>query len=187
MIGEYWIKHKNNTNMNYEEAYGGFDYTGMTILDIGAAFHTPDFFLDKGAKRVIAVDCDEERMNAIIDYANKLNKNNTDMPMIYHVTKLTDPFQIKSLYTGYQPDVVKIDCEGCEALLLRLSKDIIGIPKIYVMETHTHHHPRNRHFKNHYIINLHSKLVRTLELTGYNILVDNIDNKFCGSIKASRI
>ena len=186
-IGEYWIKHSNNTNMNYEEAYGGFDYEGMRVLDIGAAFHTPDFFFDKGAERVLAVDCDEDRMETIIDYGIELNKSFRNKTMSWSIMKLTESYQLKNFYIGFRPHVVKIDCEGCEALLLRLSKDIFGIPKIYLMETHTHHHRRNQMFKNHNVIDLHSKLIRVLEHAGYNIILDRIDNKFCGSIKASRL
>ena len=41
------------------------------------------------------------------------------------------------LFRWYQPDIAKIDCEGCERLLLDLSSAMLNVPRAWVIETHT--------------------------------------------------
>ena len=79
------------------------------------------------------------------------------------------PEQLTELYLLYKPDVVKLDCEGCEAQLLGLSDDIFGIPKYYVMETHTEEHTNVIRWGNHNIRHLHMKIHKRLVLAGYTM------------------
>ena len=93
-VGEYWIKHINNHNFNYAKDYidPTYDYTDAVVLDLGASFHTPDFFIDHGAKHVVAIDCDEERMKTIIAYAEKIKGTVTPI-----TTKIMKPEQLTEL------------------------------------------------------------------------------------------
>ena len=104
-----WKGHGGTYNRHYGGKHGP-DYTDKVVLDIGCAFHTPDFFLEKGAGHVIAIDIDEKRMKEIILYAEKFGQVT---PLVMGIKNHE---QLIELYQKYTPDIVKIDCEGCEVV-----------------------------------------------------------------------
>lgn len=179
-----WKRHGKMFNSDYG-GKNGPDYTDKVVLDIGCAFHTPDFFLEKGAGHVIAIDTLEDRMEEIIRYAKKFGQVTPITTRIAHVHQLVD------LYKKYHPDIVKLDCEGCEAILLRLKRDIFRIPEWYVMETHPRHHKRVRFFDNHNVFHLHGKIKEKLRVNDYKIVFSKQDRfnnmSDTGIIKAKRL
>jgi len=174
-----WKKLSVNANQDYVNDYGGPDYENTVVLDIGCALHTPDFFLSKGAGHVIAIDIG--RMEDIIEYAEKFGQVT---PL---VMKIENHEQLEELYLKYWPDVVKLDCEGCEAHILRLNENIFRIPEWYVMETHDRGHRRVQFFKNHNIENLHGKIKGKLKHCGYEIVFDVTRRHDTGILKAKRL
>lgn len=116
---------------SYERMYGFVNVTDKTVLDIGADWgSTPHFFITKGAKSVIAVD-------GYKGYYDRMVENLKDEPRVLPVYLfIRKPQDIAELIETYRPDVVKIDCEGCEIHLASVSLDILKIPQEYVIETH---------------------------------------------------
>ena len=116
---------------NYERMYGFVDVKDKTVLDIGADWgSTPHFFITKRAARVIAVDGNRS-------FYDRMVKNLKDEPRVlpvYLYIKSTE--DISGLIEQYKPDVVKIDCEGCEQFLAGVPKEVLQIPKEYIIETH---------------------------------------------------
>jgi len=117
---------------DYERFYGKIDYKDKVVLDIGADYgSTADFFFCKGASKVIGV----EGNKSIFD---QLKKNAEYIPELFPIFLYVDNSkQISDLLEEYRPDIVKIDCEGCEIVFLDLSNEIFSIPESYVVETHT--------------------------------------------------
>ena len=77
------------------EVYGKYNYQGKVILDIGADFGlSPKFFIDHGAKKVIA-------------YSPMKQKRQFMDPRIEWNRKYWQGEEISA-------DFLKIDCEGCE-------------------------------------------------------------------------
>jgi hypothetical protein len=117
---------------DYERFYGKLDYSGKRVLDIGADVgSTADFFLLKGAKDVIAVEPDEAFYKELVANAEKIDG--------LHPIKrsIEGPGDLAGLYELYSPDIVKMDCEGCEIHALALGDDAFTIPTGYVVETHS--------------------------------------------------
>lgn len=90
-----------------------FELEGKTVLDVGAGCgETAYFYFKHGAKKVICVEPSEREMNLLRENARSLNWN---------VVTHCEPFNLRHL-TSHSFDLMKIDCEGCEAKLLNLSK-----------------------------------------------------------------
>lgn len=116
---------------SYERMYGFVNVTDKTVLDIGADWgSTPHFFITKGAKSVIAVDGDKGYYDRMVE---NLKDELRVLPVYLFIRK---PQDMAELIETYRPDVVKIDCEGCEIHLASVSLDILKIPQEYVIETH---------------------------------------------------
>lgn len=108
------------------------DYGGKTILDIGADYgSTASFFLSKGAKSVVAVEPDMERFRKLQEYADE-----TEMLTAINM-KIVGANQMEDLLVRFKPDVVKLDCEGCEQVLADVKEEIARIPSMYVIEMHS--------------------------------------------------
>lgn len=115
---------------HYEEEYGTLDYTGALVLDIGADYGTTaEFFLERGARHVVALERDPEWRQRLRSWAR--NK-----PVTVEPEPLTAA-NAEALFETHAPDIVKVDCEGCEAILLDLPDDVLAGPRAWVMETHT--------------------------------------------------
>jgi hypothetical protein len=115
---------------NIERMYGSLDYTGKVVLDIGADYGTTArYFLERGAERVIVSEKNPEWIAMLEEYAES-------EPRLSVISSLGegDPTELLAFY---RPDIVKVDCEGCERLFLNVSDAVLAIPSAWVMETHT--------------------------------------------------
>lgn len=117
---------------DYDEQYGSLDYKDKVILDIGADYgSSPMFFLRKGAKKVIAVES-----NA--DYVNVLHKIEKKVKEVISVDfKISCGYNISNLIKKYSPDIVKVDCDGCEVFLLQMTDIDIKLVKDWILELHS--------------------------------------------------
>lgn len=101
------------------------------VLDIGA-FNgdTASFFLDHGAKRVIAVEPDDEAFRLLLE-------NCMDDERVFPIHAWFDhPDKIHNWIVTYHPDCTKIDCEGGELYLLACERDILRSCEFYAIELH---------------------------------------------------
>lgn len=115
---------------NFEKMYGNVNMVDKTILDIGADWgSTADFFLRSGAKKVIAVDSSTR-------YIKKMRElfkgDRRVVPVLMNIKTAED---IQTLLELYKPDLTKVDCEGCEAVLSGVPN--LGDCEEYLVETHT--------------------------------------------------
>lgn len=111
------------------QEYGSLDYRGALVLDIGAEYGcTAEFFLERGARQVIA--CEKNP-----DWRARLEEWAEGKPVTVHgeITAANLP----DIFSGCAPDTVKVDCEGCESLLLDMPDHLLRGPKAWIMETHT--------------------------------------------------
>lgn len=112
-----------------EREYGVFDYTDAVVLDIGADYGcSPEFFLDRGAAHVVACEARDEWRELLTKWAE-------GRPVT--VVGEVKPGNIAGLLTEHRPDYVKVDCEGCERVLLDAPDDVLAAPRGWVLETHT--------------------------------------------------
>lgn len=110
--------------------YGSLDYTGATVLDVGADFGTTArFFFDRGAARVVASEARPEWIAKLWEMAA------TERRLLV-IPPITADNAAAALL-DHDPDIVKVDCEGCEAHLLGVRDDLLSRPRAWVMETHT--------------------------------------------------
>lgn len=118
-------------NENYENDYGTTDYKDKTVLDIGADYgSTAYFFLQKGAKKVIAVEGDA-------DLCIKLLENVSADHRVSPVLVWIDSYKSMSrLIRIFKPDITKADCEGCEIYFKYVPDDVLRICPEYMVETH---------------------------------------------------
>lgn len=91
---------------------------------------TPEFFIDKGATIVYAIDADPTE----IEWFNQTVDKTRIVPICSSINTVDD---IISLYHYYKPTVVKIDIEGFEVLFLQLRDEIFTSINFYAIETHS--------------------------------------------------
>jgi hypothetical protein len=114
---------------DFRAEYGSLDYRDAVVLDIGADYGcTPAFFLERGAKHVIACERNPDWLLLLSEWAE-------GKPVT--VAGMVDSANVGTLLDRYSPDVVKVDCEGCESLLLTLPDQTLSTPRAWVIETHT--------------------------------------------------
>lgn len=118
---------------NYESHWGIFSFEGRTILDIGADYgSTASFFLEKGAKRVIAVESDTDLFRQLVSNYG----HDSDVATVQ--LAVAEGRDLIRLIETYNPDVLKMDCEGCEIFLTDLDDATLGRVPEYLIETHDH-------------------------------------------------
>jgi len=130
----------NNENPN--EHWQFVSVTDCVVLDLGCGRWehvehrekdwptTPEYFNIKGAKKVIAVDGDE---NEIL-WFNKKYSHESGYVFIHSM--INSPNILEHLITEYKPNCIKIDIEGGEINLINLSDDIFNLVNEYYIETH---------------------------------------------------
>jgi len=112
--------------------YGAINYRDKVVLDVGADYGTTAlFFLKRGAARVVAVEGDEELFS-------QLQENVKDVPEVVAVKCwISSSEDFAYLIRTYCPDVLKVDCEGCEVHLLGVRDGTFCKVPLYLLETHT--------------------------------------------------
>lgn len=86
----------------------GFDFTGKTVLDVGAGEgETVELYRLLGAKKFLCVEVDPKRAARLRDNSAK---NGWDAEVF------EEPFSVRFLERKF--DFMKMDCEGCESVLL---------------------------------------------------------------------
>ncbi len=116
---------------DYQDLYGFVDYKDKVVLDIGADYgSTALFFLEKGAKTVYAVERNKWMIKKMKRIANRINNI---VPMKINVACSMRFEHLLEL----NPDIVKVDCEGCEEYLLGVDNLSFLKANEYIIETHT--------------------------------------------------
>lgn len=117
---------------DYESMYGSLNYENKVVLDVGADYgSTAAFFLKKGAKQIIAVE-------GSLNLRRNLRINAKILKSVIAINMwITHPKHFETLITTYHPDIVKVDCEGCETNLFKISNIIFNQVPEYIIETHS--------------------------------------------------
>lgn len=117
---------------DYEREWGVADYEDKVVLDIGADLgSTSDFFLRKGAKQVIAVEGSKALFRVLLSNANTIRGI---VPIHLYVV---NPHQVEKLILRWHPDIVKVDIEGAEDNLFRVSDEVFTKVPEYIVEVHS--------------------------------------------------
>ena len=118
-------------SMSAKRHWSGIDCADKMVLDIGADYGaTADFFLRQGARLVVAVESNAELAKQLAILATERSGL---IALHQHVTS-ADDFRV--LFDTWDPEVVKVDCEGCECALLELEDSWFSRPALYAVETH---------------------------------------------------
>ena len=119
-------------DLDLDTHWGWLDVEGKVVLDVGADYgSTADFFLRRGAARVIAVEGDPRsfrRLNALAEQRANLKA------VQKRIASVTD---WQELLVSHAPQVVKADCEGGEGFLLDLDDRLFRKPEAWAVELHT--------------------------------------------------
>jgi len=117
---------------DYEKLYGTANYKNKTVLDIGADYgSTAHYFLEKGAKKIIAVEGDTKMFKQLL-YNFGHDKRVVPIPLW-----IDKPLHFGWLIRIYIPDITKIDIEGYEIHLAGVEDSILQLCEEYIIETHT--------------------------------------------------
>ena len=116
---------------DYEEMYGGLDYNGRVVLDIGADYGTTArYFLGRGAAKVVA----SERRN---DWCEELDMLAGSREDVVSIGPIMDGHHLAQIIDLYRPNIVKVDCEGCEWMMGSVPHVALSVPEAWVIETHS--------------------------------------------------
>lgn len=139
---------------DYNWMYGKLNYKDKTIVEIGADMgSTAVFFLNKGVKKVISVERDENFYQQLVENFKDDNRVvPIKMDIMYN-------YQIEWLLLKYRPDILHMDCEGCEEVLMRIDDKIFKIPDAFQIEIHHH-------------IERYNKFIEKFNSLGYKITHD---------------
>lgn len=116
---------------SFYDEYGCVDYNDRTVLDVGADWGcTAKFFLEQGAKKVIAVD-GHWRFAIQLFFYSLFKRRVKSIWM-----NVSEPAHYERLFSEYRPDIVKLDCEKAERHLLHVSDMSFNSIPEYIMEVH---------------------------------------------------
>ena len=119
---------------NFERDYGCIDYNGKVVLDLGAdRGSTAAFFLDKGARKVVAVEGNRVLANELKAIVMAPQWKERIIPVALWIK---EPQDIENLISNYQPDVAKVDIEHWEILLVDCKSELLRKVPEWVMEIH---------------------------------------------------
>lgn len=132
MTREEFLKLRPMAGTDCDRDYGFIDYRDKVVVDVGADYGTTaSFFLNRGAVMVVAVEGDEELFS-------QLQENVKDVPEVVAVKCwISSVKDFTDLIETYRPDVLKVDCEGCEVHLLDVEDNIFRKVSTYLLEVHT--------------------------------------------------
>lgn len=117
-------------NEDYDKHWNYVSFKNKVVLDLGADYgSTASYFLYRGAKRVVAVEGNEQFAKALW---KNFKKNNKVTPIELFINSSSD---IDNLINQYTPDVIKVDIEGCELSLLSCQN--IEQVKEWLIECHS--------------------------------------------------
>jgi predicted rRNA methylase YqxC with S4 and FtsJ domains len=117
---------------DYSKEYGLIDYAGKKVLDLGADYgSSAEFFLEKGAIQVIAVEGNKERYEKLLENSAWLK----NMKPIFLFIKT--PNEISKIILEDKPDVIKCDLDGGERHLFTVPDKIFSMVNEYVLEVHS--------------------------------------------------
>lgn len=161
---------------DYEQHYPLNWWKDKTVLDIGADVgSTADFFLRKGAKKIIAVEGNEALYEQLVKNAEEIPGIVPILKFVKSAKDLQDVFE-QALRMG-PVDVVKLDCEGCEEhLYYVVPLELIERFPAFVIETHggkllTLSDDRTQiNIENHPLI--HDNTCKILAMCNYEICLD---------------
>jgi hypothetical protein len=136
-VYRYLLKKRSNEfsgTEDYDHHWNYADFKGKVIVDVGADWgSTAKYFLDKGAKYVIGVEGDSM-------LARQLFRNTKSMDKLIPIRLwINKPQFFEFLIRKFKPDILKVDCEGCEVHLCRVKDKIFSTVKEYLVETHNAH------------------------------------------------
>ena len=145
-----------------EKGVYDYDYDGKTVLDVGGfCGESAVFFASRGAKKVIIyepVKAHHEMirknvaMNAVKAELHEegMGEKNGSLSINYEAADLgfgvlskgtkTLTIQIKSaqdIISQSKADIAKVDCEGAEISLVGVPREVLGLIRFYIVETHT--------------------------------------------------
>jgi SAM-dependent methyltransferase len=133
---------KNVNNENSKEHWEFVNVKDRIVLDLGCGrwnkveqvddswLTTPQYFIEQGAKKVIAVDIDPIEVDW---FMNKFKDNNQ---YEFILNNISSTEHIISLYNAYKPSCVKLDIEGSEQYLLEIDELSFCSVSEYYIETH---------------------------------------------------
>lgn len=138
---------------DYDNMYGSLNFKGKIVLEIGAEIgSTAQFFLERGAVKVISV----EREDILFEQLKENFKD--DKRVIPLKIDIQPNVYLEWLILKYLPDIVHMDCEGCEVVLLEnVDNWIFQIPDAYQIEVH---HEEIRY----------NKFIKKFKSLGYKII-----------------
>lgn len=119
---------------DYTSHWGWLNVKGKRVMDIGADMgSTADYFIDRGAKMVYAIEGWDVAYKILLKNSRIPELRGKIIPTFYFINSA---LQIENLILTHEPQVMKIDCEGGEAFLPEVNKDVLLIPEAYGIETH---------------------------------------------------
>lgn len=124
---------KSYTNEDYEKLYGIPDYKDKVVLEVGAEVgSTAYFFQQKGARWIISIEGNRDRYTQLTK-----NVGPSDFSVVPMFEEIRTPEQLARHIKYYKPDILHMDCEGCECVLLGVEEEIFCIPEVYQIEIHS--------------------------------------------------
>lgn len=126
-----------HTNEDFDYHYGlrYLDWKDKIILDLGADFgSTAKCFLEKGAKKVYAVEGDKELFIKLEILSNRDKYKGRIIPMLKFINTSDDLCNMINLYQD--SDICKTDIETYEIGLILVPINILRKIKDYVIESH---------------------------------------------------
>ena len=121
---------------------------GKVILDLGAGHWNScvptatEWFMAHGAKKVIAVDINEESLRIVEALSQEIRGSDGDLEIVNR--EISSPEDIVALLTEHTPDAVKCDVEGAEIHLINTPDDDFAKVKFYAVECHLFKQPDMR-------------------------------------------
>ncbi len=119
------------------------DVENKTVLDLGCGLWgvsniketSPVYFKNKGAKKIIGVDLNENDIAYFNNYFKENFKNNES---VFLVKKISNTKDITDLIDKYHVESIKCDIEGFEKVLFSINKSQLNNVTSISVEYHNH-------------------------------------------------